>query len=134
MEAKILKLVLTPQEAKLAASRSDFGGTAANVAQRAVVPEPVTQRQLEEMAAKGLVSHHNDGGLDQFSLNDIYGIKMGGMKHPSDDDVLRFARLWEDYVQQTGCLAELLQGDHKVARVVPAASAVKQDGIRPMVI
>jgi len=132
VEIEILKIMFTPEEAEIACVLSDVWEPAGTIATRAGTEAVRTRALLKDMVRKGTVLAKAGEGellyrLDKF----IVGSYESAMQWLEGDAAHRFAHLVEEYLVESGGLADIMRPDPAIHRVVPAHGTAKSEWILP---
>ena len=132
VEIEILKIMFTAEEAELARLLSDIWEPAGAISARAGAEDVRTKGLLKDMARKGTVLAKAGDGELLFRLNKfIVGSYESTMQRLEGDLAHRFAHLFEEYLIESGGLADMMRPDPAIHRVVPAHGATKTEWILP---
>ena len=132
IELEILKILFTPEEARLAQGLSDQWETAEDIARRLGLPSRRVAAVLRLMGRKELVQGRTSGEVRQYRLNQfIVGSWETTMFRLKGEEAHRLAHLTEEYVMATGGLVGIMRPDPAIHRVIPAQSGVKTEWILP---
>ena len=128
VEIEILKLMFSPEEARITAAMSMEMEPPEQIAGRLGLDARETEARLRLMAQSGLVMAMMRDGKRVFRLRPFvigsYEAQLSKMSH-------QLAHLMEEYVVETGGLVGIMTPRPALTRVVPAHGSVKSEWILP---
>ena len=132
VELELLKMMFTPEEAKIACVMSDEWEPAGVIAARAGTEAGTTKALLKSMARKQTVlAKAGDGELVFRIEKFIVGSYEWTMERLEGDEAHRYAHLMEDYIIESGGMPDIMRPNPAIHRVVPAHAAAKSEWILP---
>ena len=132
VEIEVLKMMFTPEEARIAAALSEEFEPAAAVAGRLGEAGREVEARLRLMSRKELTQSKIHDGTRLFRLNQfIVGGYEAAMARLEGEEAHRFAHLIEEYWTSTGGLAGIMTPGPALHRVLPSRGALKSEWILP---
>ena len=127
VEIKLLKKIFSPKEASLASQLSGSMESINAIARHLQLPVKEAEKELMEMAERGLLWPQEEKGKLSFRLAPfVVGIYESQKKNMDNE----FAHLFEDYMANGGA-AGIMKPQPALHRVIPAQKAVKSELILP---
>lgn len=132
VEIEVLKMMFTPEEARIAAALSEEFEPASAAAGRLGQADKEVEARLRLMSRKGLTLSKIQDGTRLFRLNQfIVGGYEAVMARLEGEEAYRFAHLIEEYWTSTRGLAGIMTPGPALHRVLPSRDALKSEWILP---